>query len=81
MHFGDLWNDDIPKADPGEVVEVSGGFREVFKGETVDFDWIHANQDGYGFRATTARPRGRQAPHRTVRRYRAGEHPNPSAGF
>jgi hypothetical protein len=42
VHFGDLWNDDIPKADPGEVVEVSGGFREVFKGETVDFDWIHA---------------------------------------
>jgi transposase InsO family protein len=39
----------------------SGGFREAFEGETVDFDWVHADQDGYDFRATTARPCGRQA--------------------
>ncbi len=78
IHFSALWND-IPPAGPGEVVEVSGGYREAFEGETVDFDWeptaLPGSQDGYSFRATTAAPRGRPAPHRVVRRYPAGEHP------
>jgi cold shock protein len=80
VHFADLWNDGIPPPGPGEVVQVSGGYREVFEGETVDFDWEPAafpGQDGYSFRATTARPRGRQAPHRVVRRYPAGDHDHP----
>jgi cold shock CspA family protein len=38
-HFSHLWNDRVPEPGPGEVVEVSGGFREMFEGETVDFDW------------------------------------------
>jgi len=69
VHFSHLWNDDIPKAGPDEIVEVSGGFREAFEGETVDFDWVHADQDGYDFCAPTARPRGRQA-HRAIRHYK-----------
>jgi hypothetical protein len=69
------------EAGPGEVVEVTGGYRGVFEGETVDFDRETPGQDGYNFRATNARPHGRQAPHRVIRHYRAGEHPNPSAGF
>jgi CspA family cold shock protein len=85
VHFGALWNDGIPQAGPGEVVEVSGGFREAFEGETVDFDWERTSspgsQDGYSFRAATARPRGRQAPHRAIRHYRAGEDFYPPAGF
>jgi CspA family cold shock protein len=79
-HFSHLWNDDeIPKLGPGEVVEISGGFRELFEGETVDFAWEHVpppGQDGYSFRASTVRPRGRQAPHRIIRQYKAD-----SAGF
>jgi CspA family cold shock protein len=38
-HFSHLWNDKIPEPGPGEVVEVSGGFRKAFEGETVDFEW------------------------------------------
>ncbi|MCW2527208.1 MAG: hypothetical protein JWM76_2068 [Pseudonocardiales bacterium] len=81
VHFSHLWNDGIPEAGLGEIVEVTGGCREVFEGETVDFDWETPGQDGYDFRVTNARPRGRQAPHRVIRHYRAGEHPNPSAGI
>jgi CspA family cold shock protein len=69
-HFSHLWNDKIPETGAGEVVEVSGGFREAFEGETVDFEWEPANQDGYAFRAISVRPHGRPAPHRTIRRYR-----------
>jgi CspA family cold shock protein len=82
VHFSYLWNDGIPEVGPGEVVEVvTDGYREVSQGETVDFDWETANQDGYDFRATNVRPRGRQAPHRVVRHYKAGEEPNLSAGL
>jgi CspA family cold shock protein len=72
-HFGHLWNDrnDIPAAAPGEIVEVTGGFREAFAGDTVDFDWEHPGQDGYDYRAVTVVPRGRPRPHRTIRRYQA----------
>jgi CspA family cold shock protein len=81
VHFSHLWNDGIPEAGPGEVVEVSGGYREVFEGETVDFEWEHAGQDGYAYRATTVQARGRPAPHRVIRHDKAGEHPDPSRGF
>jgi cold shock protein len=75
--FGQLWNDHaVPEVGPGEVYEVSGGFRELFEGETVDFEWEHAaapgSQDGYSFRATTVRPHGRRPPHRVIRQYKAG---------
>ena len=80
VHFADLWNDGIPPAGPGEVVEVSGGFREAFAGETVDFEWeptsIPGGQDGFSFRTITARPRGRPAPRRVVRRYPASDRPS-----
>jgi CspA family cold shock protein len=81
VHFSHLWNDGIPQAGPGEVVEVTGGYREVFEGETVDFDWETLGQNGYDFRATSVRPRGRQSPHRVIRHCRTGEHPNPAAGI
>jgi cold shock protein len=68
--FSHLWKDNIPEPGPGEVVEIQGGYREAFEGETVDFEWERANQDGYTFRATKVRLRGRLAPHRTIRRYR-----------
>lgn len=45
----------------GEVVEVSGGFREAFEGEIVDFDWqpvYPGSQDGYDSIATSVWPRG-----------------------
>jgi hypothetical protein len=74
-------SDGIPESGLGEVVEVTDGYREIFEGETVDFDCDTPSQDGYDFRATNARPRGPQAPHRVIRRYRAGEHPHPSAGI
>jgi hypothetical protein len=75
--FGQLWNDyERPHLDPGEVIEVSGGYAEIFEGETVDFEWERTatpgGQDGYDFRATTVRPHGRRPPHRTVRQYRTG---------
>jgi CspA family cold shock protein len=62
VHFSHLWNDGIPEAGPGEVVEVSGGYREVFEGETVEFEWEHPGQDGYAYRATTVQPRGPASP-------------------
>ena len=80
VHFSHLWHEDRPKAGLGEVVEASGGFRESFEGETVDFDWqttaFPGSQDGYSFIAITAWPRGRQAPHRTIRYYNTGESPH-----
>jgi|SRR3954454_10349475 CspA family cold shock protein len=72
-HFTHLWNDNPPDRVPGEVLEISGGFREAFDGESVDFEWEAANQAGYAFRAVTVRPRGRPAPHRVVRRRRPEE--------
>ncbi|ORB52297.1 hypothetical protein [Mycolicibacterium rhodesiae] len=79
VHFSHLFHVDIPTPGPGEVVEVSGGFREAFEGETVDFDWqptaYPGSQDGYSFVAITVWPRGRAAPHRTVRYYKDGESP------
>lgn len=81
LHFSHLWRDGIPEAGPGEVVEVTGGYREVFEGETVDFDWQTPGQDGYKFRATNVRPHGRPAPDRVVRHYKGGDHPNPSGGI
>jgi cold shock protein len=73
-HFSHLWNDDNLEPGPGEVIEVSGGFRELFEGETVDFEWERTaapgSQDGYSYHATTVRPCGRPAPHRIVRRYK-----------
>jgi CspA family cold shock protein len=67
-HFSHLWHEDLPQAGAGEVVSVSGGFRELFVAETVDFQWTTSGQDGYDYRAVTVRPRGRDAPHRTVHR-------------
>jgi CspA family cold shock protein len=77
-HFSLLFHEDLPPLGPGEVREVSGGFREAFEGETVDFDWqpvYPGSQDGYDFVATSVWPRGRPAPHRTIRYYKAGESP------
>jgi CspA family cold shock protein len=75
-HFSSLWNDDVPTVDPGEVIEISGGFRELFEGETVDFEWERTaapgSQDGYSFRASTVHPHGRRPPHRVIRHYKAG---------
>jgi CspA family cold shock protein len=76
-HFSHLWNDyEVPTSGPGEVVEISGGFHELFEGETVEFEWEHTaapgSQDGYSFHATTVRPHGRRPPHRVIRQYRAG---------
>jgi cold shock protein len=76
VHFSHLWNDGIPSAGPGEVVEVTGGLREVFEGETVDFDWETPGQEGYDFRAVNARPRGRSGPPQVIRHYSAGEYPS-----
>ena len=70
-HFSHLWNENIATPGPDDVIEVTGGFKEAFAGETVDFEWEAASQDGYVFRATTVVPRGRTAPHRTIRRYRS----------
>jgi CspA family cold shock protein len=75
-HFSDLWSEEFPKAGPGETIEVSGGFRELIEGGTVDFEWEPTarpgSQDGYSFRATTVRPRdGRRPPFRVTRRRRA----------
>jgi CspA family cold shock protein len=77
--FGQLWNDDeVPELGPGDVIEIeiSCGFRELFEGETVDFEWERTSapgsQDGYSFRATTVRPHGGRPPHRVIRQYRAG---------
>jgi cold shock protein len=75
--FGQLWNDyERPEIGPGEVLEISGGFCELFEGETVDFEWERTSapgsQDGYSFRATTVRPHDRRPPHRVIRQYRAG---------
>ena len=72
-HFSHLWNDLPPDHRAREVVEISGGFREAFEGEHVDFEWEPANQDGYAFRAISVRPHGRPAPHRVVRRRRPEE--------
>jgi hypothetical protein len=79
VHFSHLWNDGIPKAGPGEVVEVTGGVRKVFEGETVDFDWETPGQEGYDFRAVNARPRGRSGPSQVIRHYSVGEYPSFSA--
>jgi CspA family cold shock protein len=72
-HFSVLWHEDFPEAEPGEVVHVSSGYKELFAGETVDFDWVPSHQDGYLFSAVSVWPRGWPAPHRTIRRYRPGE--------
>jgi hypothetical protein len=40
---------------------VSGGFKELFAGQTVDFDWAPSHQDGYSYSATRVVPRGRPA--------------------
>jgi len=45
VHFSHLFHEDIPPPGPGEVVHVSGGFREAFAGETVDFDWERPEED------------------------------------
>jgi len=76
-HFSHLFHEDVPPPGPGEVLHVSGGFREAFEGETVDFDWERprGGQDGYSFRAITVWPRGREAPHRTIRYLKSGENP------
>ena len=81
-HFTHLWNDNPPDHGPGEVVEISGGFREAFEGEPVDFEWEPANQDVYAFRAISVRPRGRSAPHRlaTYRGRRQKKTPTRTAG-
>jgi CspA family cold shock protein len=75
VHFSHVWHEDVAKPGPGDVVEVCGGFREAFEGETVDFDWQPAaypgSQDGYSFVAVTVCPRGREAPQRTIRYYKA----------
>jgi hypothetical protein len=39
---------------------VTDGYREIFEGETVDFDCETPGQDEYDFRATNARPRGKR---------------------
>ncbi|WP_280234780.1 hypothetical protein [Nocardia cyriacigeorgica] len=65
-HYSHLWAGELPRLRPGESMTVSGGFREVFVGETVDFDWEPAQQDGYDFRATDIRPR-RDHPRWTVK--------------
>jgi CspA family cold shock protein len=80
-HFSHLWSDEMPNAGPGETLDVSSGFKELFEGETVDFEWEHTaapgSQDGYSFRATTVHPRNRQAPpHRVIHRSRVNEHPD-----
>ena len=66
-----------PHPVPARVFHVSGGFREAFEGETVDFDWERprGGQDGYSFRAVSVWPRGREAPHRTISYHKAGESP------
>jgi cold shock protein len=76
VHFSHLWNDGIPEPGPGEVVHVvAHRYLEAFEGETVDFEWEPANQDGYAFRATTVRPHGRFPPGRTIRERNAVKRP------
>lgn len=75
VHFSDLWGDSTPKLEAGEYM--TGGYREVFEGETVDFEYRGTSQpggqDGYSFIATWAWPRSRQAPQRYVHRIADGE--------
>jgi CspA family cold shock protein len=78
-HFSHLWNDALPQAGPDEIIEVSGGFRELFEGETVDFEWAQPGQDGYPFLAVTVRPHHRPLPQHVIRRYKVDEHPQPDA--
>lgn len=75
VHFSDLWGDSNPKLEAGEYM--TGEYREVFEGETVDFEYRGTSQpgsqDGCSFIAIWARPRGRQAPQRTVHRIADGQ--------
>jgi CspA family cold shock protein len=69
-HFSHLWAEEpVPPRQPSEIVETTSDFRELFDGETVDFEWESPGQDGYDFRAVTVRPHGRPPPRRSVRRY------------
>jgi CspA family cold shock protein len=75
-HYTDLWRDQQPKARADTAIEVSGEFRDLVEGETVDFEWERpeGGQDGYPFRATAVRPR-RPAPRVVSRSYRDDEQP------
>jgi CspA family cold shock protein len=60
-NFPVLWADDTRHPRSPEII--SSGFRELFDGEVVDFNWRSAkDQYGYTYAATSVFPRGRQAP-------------------
>jgi CspA family cold shock protein len=57
-HFSHLWAEGLaPPLQPGEIVETTSDFRELFDGETVDFEWESPGQDGYDCVSWTARER------------------------
>jgi CspA family cold shock protein len=60
-NFPVLWADDT--CPPRPAKSAVSGFRELFDGEVVDFNWrTTLDQYGYTFAATSVYPRGRPAP-------------------
>lgn len=41
-----LSSDELPELSPGQSQVIGGGFRGAVVGETVDFEWERAQQDG-----------------------------------
>jgi cold shock protein len=64
FHFSHLWHVDLPE---GRALEVKGGYRDARVGESVEFDYEPADQDGYSFRADSVWPVDRWSPPRQFR--------------
>lgn len=65
VHFSNIWALPDWPLGRGESFHVSGQGTDLQVGETIEFDWESAHQDGYSFRAVDVRPR-RQPPRRTI---------------
>lgn len=65
VHYSNIWTLVHLPLGRGESIQFYGQAANLQVGETVDFDWESAQQDGYSFRAVDVRPR-RQPPRRTV---------------
>jgi len=59
FHVSSLWHVALPR---GETITGKGGYRGAQVGETVRFDFIEAEQDGYRFRADSVWPVDRWSP-------------------
>ena len=56
FHFSNLWSSEMPKLRAGQQASISPPRNPVL-GETVDYEWIADEGDGYQFFATDVRPR------------------------